>query len=119
MEKQTKINFTAAAASGNLDSIKGAYRKMFRRNLDKGMKPTDAAREAGKEYRRTFGATPTKRWAKARKMASGRAKGGKLQLIGLGTFSVAKAAAPKKQAAAGHGSFIVKKGKQKTGREKK
>jgi len=68
MAKQTKINFTGAAASGNLEMIKGNYQKIFRRNLAKGMKPVEAAKAAGKEYRKTYGSTPTKRWATARKM---------------------------------------------------
>ena len=92
MEKQTKINFKGTAASSNLDMIKGNYQKILQRNIKKGMKPVEAAKAAGREYRQTYGSTPTKRWATARRMASGTAKGG---------------------------SFIVKKGKQKTEREKK
>lgn len=97
MAKQTKINFKTAAASGHLDMIKGNYQKIFQRNLKKGMKPVEAAKEAGKEYRKTYGSTPTKRWATARKMAAtdaakgkSRKKGGKLPIIGLGTMSVAE-----------------------------
>ena len=70
MAKQTRINFKTAAALGNLEMIKGNYQKIFQRNLKKGMKPVEAAKAAGKEYRKTYGATPTKRWATARKMAS-------------------------------------------------
>ena len=87
MAKQTKIDFTTAEAQANLQKIKGEYQRIFRRNLNRGMKPTTAAKEAGKEYRKAYGSTPTKRWSTARKAA---AKGDKIQLIGLGTFSTAK-----------------------------